>query len=180
MKPDRLALLALLTLFSLACATASDVDTTSGGMTWTNGDVAGLVRVANQGEVDQGQLATTKASSSAVRDFAQMMVTDHTAALGRVDSMAADRNLTLAENAVAAELRTASETTVRNLGTYSGAAFDRTYMRQQIDIHNWVLDTIDRVLLVAARDRALREELQTMRASVAAHLQRANEIAGTL
>src|SRR5260370_8172226 len=42
-------------------------------------DIAMIMRVANLGEVREGELARLKAADAAVRDFAIMMVTEHTA-----------------------------------------------------------------------------------------------------
>lgn len=67
-----------------------------------------------------------------------------------------------------------------NLATYSGAAFDRAYMRSQVDLHQWLLTSLDTVLIPSARTPEVRTLLQTQRASVAAHLEQARSIHGRL
>jgi putative membrane protein len=48
--------------------------------------VAGFLTTVNQGEIEAGQLAQTKATNAQVRQYAQMMVTDHRRANAMVDS----------------------------------------------------------------------------------------------
>lgn len=159
------------------CATTGTMDTP--GM-MPEADIAGVVTVANEGEIQQGQTAAGRATSSAVRDFANMMVTDHTNALNTARGVFAQRNITPAENDTTRTLRESSQRTVQNLGTYSGAQFDRMYMQSQVDVHSWLLNTMDTVLIPSARTPEMRSLLQTQRAAVAAHLDHARRIVSSM
>jgi hypothetical protein len=72
-----------------------------------------------------------------------------------------------------------SRGTITNLGTYSGAAFDRAYMQSQVDLHQWLLTAMDTSLIPSTSGSA-RTLLETQRASVAAHLDQARRILNTL
>ncbi|MBV8517000.1 MAG: DUF4142 domain-containing protein [Acidobacteria bacterium] len=138
-------------------------------------DVAGIVATANEGEIQEGQAAAPRATSAEVRAFAQMMVSDHTAALTAARDAFARNNVTPAENDTMRTLREGAQRTVTNLATYNGAAFDRMYMQSQVDVHQWLLTTMDTVLIPSSRGE-MRTLLETQRAAVASHLDRARQI----
>jgi putative membrane protein len=142
-------------------------------------DVAGIVQTANEGEIQQGQAASSRATSADVRAFAQMMVADHTAALSAAQATFQSEGITPAENATTRTLRDNSQRTIANLATFSGASFDRTYMQAQVDMHQWLLNTLDTALIPSSTGN-MRTLLQTQRASVATHLDRARQILGGL
>jgi putative membrane protein len=166
-------------LLAAACAPMTTTDaTTAGGL--AEGDIAGIVTAANEGEIQQGNAASSRATSADVRAFAQMMVADHTTALDNARAVFSANNITPADNDVTRALRTESQRTVTNLATYTGAAFDRRYMQTQVDLHQWLLTSLDTALIPSARTPELRQLLQTQRGSVAAHLERARTILGSL
>ena len=62
---------------------------------------SGFYKKAAEGgmsEVELGQLAQQKASTSAVKDFGAMMVKDHTAANDKLKALAASKQVTLPES----------------------------------------------------------------------------------
>lgn len=70
--------------------------------------------------------------------------------------------------------------TLANLATWSGAAFDRTYIDHQIALHQWLLQSIDTALLPAARNDKLKAQIEAMRPTVQAHLDAAQKIRTSL
>lgn len=165
-------LLLPLVVFLAACATT--LPTVPGAL--PEGDIAAIVTAANEGEIQQGQAASERATSAEVRAFAQMMVADHTAALDRGREVFGRFNVTPSDSDVSRTLRDNSGRTVTALNTYTGSAFDREYMRTQIDLHQWLLNSLDQSLIPSATRRDVREMLEAQRASVAAHLDRARAI----
>lgn len=177
-----IALLATIALSACSMATmggaAAGDSMSSAAM--SEGDIASIVIAANEGEVQQGSAAAPRATSADVRAFANMMVQDHTAALESARQLFTARHITATDNATSTSLRSASQTTIANLATYSGAAFDRTYMQAQVDLHGWVLRTMDEQLIPSARSRQLRTLLTEQRQTVATHLERARAIVAAL
>src|SRR6476620_1448210 len=93
MRIKSLTILSALLLMTAACSVNHDMTSSSSsmpGMTmgtmYSDSDIAAIVTNANQGEIDQGQTASTKANSDDVRAFARMMVSDHTNALNQAQS----------------------------------------------------------------------------------------------
>ncbi|MEA2491334.1 MAG: putative rane protein, partial [Acidobacteriota bacterium] len=147
-------------LLMTACAHTGDMTPMPGAI--PPPDVAGIVATANQGEIEQGQAASSKATSSDVRSFAQMMVTDHTAALTTARETFARAGVTPADNDTTRQLQATSARTVTNLSTYSGTAFDRTYMQSQVDLHQWLLTSLDTALIPSSTGE-MRTLLETQR-----------------
>jgi putative membrane protein len=139
-------------------------------------DIAGLVMAINEAEIQQGNVALQRASSAEVRAFAQMMVNDHTAAQTNARDAFARGNIMSTDNEAARTVRQNSQQAITNLNSYSGAAFDRAYMQTKVDLHQWVLQTLDNVLVPSARTSAVRQLLTNQRASVSTHLDRARQI----
>jgi putative membrane protein len=155
-------------------------DMNMSGTVLTGPDIAGILTMANQGEIDAGQLASAKAVSPTVRDFANMMVRDHTGALSDARAVF-DRSRLVPNttNATAMALHDLSNRTKGSLDQYAGSSFDRTYMQSQVDMHQWLLNQIDSSLMPSSRGD-LRTLLVNQRASVAAHLDRARTILNSL
>lgn len=168
----------LLAVFLGACASM----TSDGTASRPNSDphIVGIVANANQGEIDQGNAAASRATNADVRAFARMMVTDHTTALAAVRDTSARAGITPADNDTTAALQRTSRETITNLATYSGAEYDRQYMDTQIKLHDWLLTALDQHLVPLSTDRDLRSLLETQRVSVAAHLEQARAIRGRL
>jgi putative membrane protein len=81
-------------------------------------------------EVELGQLASQKAQSDQVKQFAQRMVQDHGKANDELKSLAQQKNITLPT-----ELDAKHKATHDRLSKLSGAQFDRAYMQDMLQDH---------------------------------------------
>ena len=174
-------------LLTAACSVNHDMTSSASsmpGMTmgtnYSDSDIASIVTNANQGEIDQAQTAISKAGSDDVRAFARMMQTDHSNALTQAQSLWSRTNITASDNDISRGLQNGSSQTVNALNTYSGTDFDRQYINSQVDIHQWLLNTLDNTLIASAHNRQLRDFLKTQRTAVATHLDRAKQIQNNL
>lgn len=179
MMQRRLAFLtfAVTAVLTTACATT---DGARSDMPNVDGHIANIMVVANEGEAQQGSAAASRATSSEVRSFAQMMVTDHTNAMNAARDTATRAGITLLDNDTTTALRNGTPQVISNLNTYTGAEFDRRYIQYQVDLHQWLLNALDTQLIPSARNAELRSLLQTQRGAVAAHLEQARAIRGRL
>ena len=147
------------------------------GMTgYSDSDIAAIVSNASQGEIDLGQAAASRANTPEVRAFAQMMVTDHSNALTQARSLFSRTNINATDTDLSRNLVSNGQQTLNALTTYTGTDFDRQYIQSQVDVHQWLLNTLDSTLIASAHNRDLRNFLQTQRTAVAAHLDRARQI----
>lgn len=82
-------------------------------------------------EVQLGQLASQNASSDAVREFGQRMVTDHTQANNQLQQIASGKGITLPT-----DLGTENQAMLDRLSSLTGTEFDRQYMQHMLQDHN--------------------------------------------
>jgi putative membrane protein len=178
----RLLIASAIVLLAAGCSTYSMTSSSALGVPGlTDSDIGQVITTANQGEIDQANAALAKASSADVRAFAQMMVNDHTAALNATNTLLTDRNITPSTtNSLASQLQSGSSQTIAALDTYSGTSFDRQYIDAQVNLHQWLLSTLDNSLIPSTHDRRFRDLLQNQRSTVAMHLDRARQLQGTL
>jgi putative membrane protein len=96
-----------------------------------------LVKAADGGmaEVDLSQLAQQKAKNARVKDFAAMMVHDHSAANDQVKALAAQRNVTLP--AMPGDDKQKAKA---DLDKKTGTDFDKAYMKIMVDDHKSTID----------------------------------------
>lgn len=85
---------------------------------------------ANMAEIALSNMALQRAQSDAVKQFAQQMVTDHTAAGQELAALAQSKNVTLP-----AEMDPKHKALSEKLGARTGADFDRDYMKAMVDDH---------------------------------------------
>jgi len=89
-------------------------------------------------EVEAGKLASSKATNSDVKSFAQRMVKDHGKANSELMSLAKSKSI----EAKASKDSEAKALTDR-LGKLSGAAFDRAYMEEMVKDHQTDVDLFE-------------------------------------
>ncbi len=147
----------------------------------SDGQIAAVVATANAGEIAQGRLALTKAQAPEVVAFAQMMVTEHTAAAQQQAQLLAAQGITPEENEVSTSLKAESDQIVQRLNnTAAGPAFDAAYMESQVAVHQKVLDLLQNELIPNTQNPAFAEQLQGVADTVQKHLEEAQDILGTL
>jgi putative membrane protein len=146
----------------------------------TDAQIAGIALAANSGEVSEAQLAESKSTNSAVLQFAAMMITDHTAAIDRLQQVLRAQSLTTADSAERQALTAMTTQTINTLFGESGAMFDKTYAASQVTAHQAVLALFDQKLITGAQNAALRSELQMERTAVMTHLTMAQALVSTL
>jgi putative membrane protein len=103
-------------------------------------DAEFAVEAADDGllEVQLGTLALTKATSSQVKQFAQMMVDDHTKANNELKALAQTKNITLPT-----VLGNENQRRYDNLNEKTGADFDKEYMDLMVKDHKDAVDDFE-------------------------------------
>jgi putative membrane protein len=90
-------------------------------------------------EVQAAQLAQQKAQDQKVKDFAQQMITDHTAANQQLTTLAQQKGLT-----VPTALDDKDQKELDKLQKLDGAKFDRAYMKAQLKDHQDMLKLLEK------------------------------------
>lgn len=104
----------------------------TGGIAVDKDDAKFATTAANAGmtEVSASKLAQEKSGSARVKNFAAMMVSDHTKAGDELASIAKTKNISLPP-----ELDADSKKVVDDLAKKSGKDFDKAYVNQMVDDH---------------------------------------------
>ena len=104
----------------------------------SRGDTKFLEKAAVSGmlEIEASKLAQERAQSQEVKDFAKMMVTDHTKVDEELKALAGSKNVKLP-----AELPRGERNTVKDLSEKSGHDFDEEYAEEiAVDAHEDAVD----------------------------------------
>lgn len=122
-------------------------------------------------EVEAGNLAQTKGSSQAVKDFGAMMVKDHTAANEKLKSAAATENVELPTSSGAMHMASKAK-----LEVLSGEAFDKAYIKNQVTAHVQTASLLKKEIASGTDTQAKSFATETL-PTVRAHLKKIRDIA---
>jgi len=131
-----------------------------------------LVKAANGGlaEVKLAQLAKDKGSAASVKEFADMMITDHGAANDKVKQLAAARNVTLPAEPDADHQKKADD-----LSKKTGKDFDKAYVDAMIKGHKETVDMF-KTASTKVTDAEVKAFIDNTIPTIEHHLQRIQEI----
>ncbi len=146
----------------------------------TDPQIAAIVVTANQVDIDAGKLAERKAASSAVKEFAQRMVADHSSVNKSAAELVQRLHVQPESNAVSEDLKRGGEQNLKSLRTLSGAGFDRAYIDHEVAYHQSVLDAVDSTLIPSAQNADLKALLVKVRPAFVDHLAHARQIQASL
>lgn len=122
-------------------------------------------------EVDAGNLATQKATDPKVKDFAAMMVKDHTAANDKLKALADSKGIKLPTSASVSQMATQAK-----LKVLSGETFDESYIKGQVKAHQQTVALLKKEI-AAGQDSDAKSFAQSILPTVRSHLKAANAIA---
>ena len=142
--------------------------------------IAHIVVTANQIDIDAGKLAKSKSKNKEVQGFAQQMITDHTAVNKQAGALAKKLGVKPEDNDTSKALNKGAQDNTAKLKTLSGAAFDKEYVDHEVAYHQQVLDAIDKVLVPSAQNAELKGLIEKVRPAIAAHLEHAKHIQGSM
>jgi putative membrane protein len=142
--------------------------------------IAHVAVTANAIDIEVGEIAQQRATDKRVREFAERMITDHTAVNEQAAALAARLGVTPAGNAISSSLRKDAEEAKRTLAAASGRGFDRAYMAREVEYHRAVLQALDETLIPSTTNGELRALLEQARGAIAAHLEHARRLHASL
>ncbi|HWP37366.1 MAG TPA: DUF4142 domain-containing protein [Gemmatimonadales bacterium] len=143
-------------------------------------EVAHVAVTANAIDIELGRLAQSRARAEPVRQFAQTMVTDHSAVNQQAAALAARLGVTPQDNAVSRSLLEGAAEARKAIEQAAGDGFDRAYVAREVAYHQAVLDALDAVLIPTSSNAELKKLLSDVRPAVAAHLEHARQLQSTL
>jgi putative membrane protein len=146
----------------------------------TDPQIAAIVVTANQVDIDAGKLAKSKSKSKDVKDFAQLMITDHSGVNASATALVQKLHVTPEPNATSQSLQQGGDQNIAALKKLSGKAFDQAYVDHEVAYHQAVLDAVDKTLIPSAHNAELKDLLVKVRPAFVAHLEHAKHLQSTL
>ena len=143
-------------------------------------EIAAIVVTANQVDIDAGKLAQARAADQRVREFAKLMITDHTGVNTSAVDLAKKLNVTPKESETSKSLKAGGDKNLARLKALRGAAFDKAYIDHEVAYHQQVLDALDKTLIPGASNAELKALLVKVRPAFVAHLEHAKQIQSSL
>ena len=142
--------------------------------------IAHIVLTANQVDIDAGNLAENKGSTSEIKAFGKQMVTDHGGVNAQATELVQKLHVKPEDNSISVSLKRGGEDNLATLQGLSGPAFDKAYVDHEVAYHEAVIDALDKTLIPNARNDELKSLIVKVRPAFVAHLAHAKQIQAKL
>ena len=164
-----------------AAAAGAQVTTTSGGdvSMFSQKNLINHLIVGDSIEVEMAQLALTRTQNTAVKEFANQLLTDHKAHLETLNKLAGKSDIGREANAAdtsGAHLAGILKS-LQSMAADSG--FDRAFVQAQIEHHQASINGI-KTMRAAAKDDDVQKDIDKTLPVLETHLSRANQVAAQL
>jgi putative membrane protein len=136
----------------------------------TDANIAAIVVGANNIDISAGKIALDRSENTLIKNFAERMITDHTAVLDSAIALVTKLGVTPVNNSLVATLTEQSTNHEANLRSLSGNAFDKSYIGHEVAYHQAVIGVIENQLIPAAQNNDLKALLVSVLPAFRAHL----------
>lgn len=137
---------------------------------------AAILLTSHNVALASARLAPSRAQSRDVKLLALNLVTDHTALSTTLSRLLTSVDITPREDEVSRLMRDQAAARRDTLRSLSGWPFDSTYVESEVRYQQDLLVAIDRVFIPSVRNARLKEYIETMRPTIAAHLALAEQV----
>lgn len=129
-KFPSLLLILILCVGVIACSDDDNGDIIDDEVSQQDKSFATDATFSNLAEIEMGGLAASKGTHESVVSFGELMVTEHTTAQNRLETIADSLSIAIPDS-----LTTKHQTLYDQLSALDGAAFDSAYITSQITAH---------------------------------------------
>ena len=143
-------------------------------------EILQIVVTANQGDIENGELAKKKASNKQVRAFANRMIKERTDFNKEAKVLVAKLKKPSAESTISKDLTADDKKTLDQLKNLNGREFDKAYIDAEIKHNQELIDMADNMLVPNVKDEAVKALLIKVRPALAAHIEFAKTIEGSM
>jgi putative membrane protein len=169
-----------LKILALSIVAAASFSAAGQGAQPTDPQIAAIVVTANQVDIDAGEFAKSRSQSREIKEFAQLMVTDHSGVNKAATELVQKLKVKPEPNPTSESLKKGGDENLANLKKLSGSKFDKAYVDHEVTYHQAVLDAMDKTLLPSARNEELKALLVKVRPAFVAHLEHAKQLQSRL
>jgi putative membrane protein len=146
----------------------------------SDAEIAKITDTVDSGEIEQANVATSRAKHASVKQFAQHMIEQHTASKQKGAELVHKTGMTPTTSTTSSNLQRDGMNMLEKLKTSDLAAFDATYIAGQIEEHQRVLQLLNSRLIPSATDSDLKSQLAAARTMVERHISEAQSIQRSL
>jgi putative membrane protein len=107
----------------------------------------GAVEAANQIDINYAKVAKSKAKDKQVKNFAQQMITNHSAVQKSMCDLAAKLNMFPVDSQTSNSLKKQALQTMLKLHRLKGKEFDKAYIDNEVAYHQRVINATKTVLI---------------------------------
>lgn len=158
----------------LACTPFAAFAQTKHTLSFQDRQFANMAAQANKGEIEVANLAQQKASNESVKQFAKLMIEDHTKAGEALKTWASHDSVNLPTS-----LSPDDSTLKSNLSSLTGSDFDKKYMQAQLEDHNKVIAGFEKEIQ-NGRNPQLKQFAEKTLPTLQDHIRVAEDVAGHL
>jgi putative membrane protein len=146
----------------------------------SEGQLLQLLASVDTAEIQQAQVALSKATVPQVRNFASDMIEQHSRAKLARDTFAKQNGLVMHSSPTSQTLERDASEVLDKLQRTDVRHFDDTYVQAQLDQHAEVLSLLDTHWIPASPSALISQHLKDARAMVRHHLTYAQELRDTV
>jgi putative membrane protein len=139
----------------------------------SDAEVASVAVVANQIDINYGEIAREKSKNADILKFAETMISDHKAVIAQAAALVKKLGVTPKDNAVSKKLLADSEKTKKTLRAKSGTAFDKAYIDNEVAYHKAVIAAVEGLLIPETDNKELKTLLENVVPALKTHLEHA-------
>ena len=139
----------------------------------SDAEVASVAVVANQIDINYGEIAKKKSKNADILKFAETMISDHTAVIAQAAALVKKLGVTPQDNAVSQKLLADAEKTKKTLRSKSGKAFDKAYIDNEVTYHKAVIGAVEGLLIPETENKELKTLLENVVPALKTHLEHA-------
>ncbi|WP_441289616.1 DUF4142 domain-containing protein [Sorangium sp. KYC3313] len=147
----------------------------------TDEQILAVLDASNKKEIDEAQLAQTKAKSKDVKAYAKVIAQHHTEAKAKQAKLAKKLGITAAGSDKSEQLTEETQSALEQLKALQGADFDQQFVATMIKDHQNTLDFLDRKALPNAKNADLKALVEKdLRPTIEKHLKDAEALSQKL
>lgn len=134
-------------------------------------EIASIVVMANQIDVDYAAIAHKKSKNAEILRFAKTMHDDHTSVIKKAEALCKKLGIMPEDNAVTESLLLGSKKTKAELNAKAaGHAFNKAYVDNEVAYHKSVISTVENRLIPEAKNKELKNLLTSVLPVLKSHL----------
>lgn len=147
---------------------------------YNDGQIAQVLTTANNGEINEAQVAESRAQKTDVKQFAVEMQAAHAKSNVEITALETKIGLMAEQSDINEQIQKNFAAEVDALKSAKAEDFDKLYIGDQVMIHQEFLSDLDGTFIPEAKNPDLKAYLQSVRTVVQQHLTEAQKIAAEL